>query len=137
MVLGLKTGAEIHVLLVEDDADDVEFLLTALADDEQPYEVVTVGDGEEALEHLLHAALLPDVVVLDLNLPKVDGREVLKALKADERLAALPVLVHTTSKSELDIAYCESYAVDDFITKTSSMEGLRVATDAIKKLARS
>jgi CheY-like chemotaxis protein len=135
MVLGLRTGSQIHVLLVEDDADDIDFMMMALADDDAPYDVITVTDGEKALQHLSQSDLLPDVVVLDLNLPKIDGREVLKALKADKRFASVPVLVHTTSKSERDIAYCQSFAVDRYITKTTSLEGLKTTTKAIRDLA--
>jgi CheY-like chemotaxis protein len=100
--------APIEVLLIEDDANDVELTLHALQGAKLRNRVHVARDGAAALEFL--QAHIPDLILLDLNLPKVDGREVLERIKADERLRQIPVIVVTSSALEEDIA--RSYRVN-------------------------
>src|ERR1700736_666961 len=103
------------ILLVEDNQDDEELALLAFRKSNIANEVVVARDGEEALDYLFgtgaHAgrdvSLLPQVVLLDLKLPKIDGLEVLKRLRADPRTRRLPVVVLTSSREEQDLI--ESY----------------------------
>ncbi len=103
------------ILLVEDNPDDVELTLRAFKKNNISNEVIVVGDGEAALEYLhaqgkytdSDASVLPSVVLLDLKLPKIDGLEVLKRIRSDERTKTLPVVILTSSKEETDIT--ESY----------------------------
>ncbi len=85
------------ILLVEDNADDEELTLRALRKNTFIDDVVVARDGTEALDHLFGAEHLPDLVILDLKLPKVDGIEVLRNLRAHERGKLLPVVVLTSS----------------------------------------
>ena len=118
------------ILLVEDNPDDVE--LTRLAFDEAKIanRLIVVGDGAEALAYLSargrHAARAPDalpsIVLLDLNLPKVDGREVLQSIRADERTRTLPVVVLTTSTEPFDIEASYALGVNSYIQKPVDFE---------------
>ena len=93
------------ILLVEDDSVDVMTVKRALKDLEVAGELIPTGDGEEALAYLKDEGnAKPCVILLDLNMPKMNGTEFLKIVKADESLKKIPVIVLTTSNSEQDIA---------------------------------
>jgi CheY-like chemotaxis protein len=103
-----------NILLVEDDPHDVELTLTALTENHLTNEIVVVRDGAEALEYLYRRgdygsreAVNPAVILLDLKLPKLDGLEVLKRIKADPDLKTVPVVMLTSSREEKDLT--ESY----------------------------
>src|SRR2546428_12939388 len=103
-----------RILLAEDDPRDVELTLTALAEYNLANEVVVVQDGEHALDYLLRRGQYADrlagnpaVVFLDIKMPKVDGLEVLRAVRADERLRTMPVVMLTSSREQRDLV--ESY----------------------------
>ncbi len=113
------------ILLVEDDPDDVALTLRALKKNNIGNEVVTVGDGEQALNYLLargaHAdrnpADLPLVVLLDLKLPKIDGLQVLEQIRANERTRYLPVVILTSSNEESDLANGYRLGANSYIRK--------------------
>lgn len=113
-----------RILMVEDDAKDVELTLTALEDYNLANEVVVVRDGEEALDYLysrgafqMRAAGNPAVMLLDLKLPKVNGLEVLKQIKSDDRLRLIPVVVLTSSKEEKDMVASYKLGVNAYVVK--------------------
>lgn len=119
--------AGIEVLLVEDDPGDV--LMTREAFDEHKVvnRLSVVADGVSAMEFLRqegeHAgAPTPDLILLDLNLPRMDGREVLAAVKADERLKHIPVVVLTTSEAEEDVLRSYSLHANAYVTKPVDFE---------------
>ncbi|MDB6013545.1 MAG: response regulator receiver protein, partial [Gammaproteobacteria bacterium] len=99
------------ILLVEDRADDVELTLRAFEKAKVANEIVVASDGEEALNYLFalgqHAGrdlnVMPQVVLMDLKLPKIDGLGVLRRMRADERTRRLPVVIMTSSKEERDV----------------------------------
>ena len=108
--------------MVEDDAKDVELTLTALEDYNLANEVIVVHDGEEALDYLyqrgqfkMRAGDNPAVILLDLKLPKVDGLEVLKQIKSDEKLRLIPVVVLTSSKEEKDMVASYKLGVNAYV----------------------
>ena len=99
-----------HILLVEDDPYDAELIITGLNQNNLANRVVVVHDGEEALDYLNYRGKFagrtngyPIVVLLDLKLPKIDGHEVLKQIKTDEKLRCLPVVILTASSEDEDI----------------------------------
>ena len=114
------TGAELmRILLVEDSLADVELTLEALAGGKVANEVTVVRDGASAVEHLRAVAAdqLPDLVILDLNLPRMTGHEVLATMKGDDALRRIPVAVLTTSAAEADVARTYDLGANCFLTK--------------------
>ena len=112
----------IDILLVEDNPGDAELAREALADSKLANRLETVEDGEEAMEYLLQQgkyknAVRPDLILLDLNLPKKDGREVLAEIKTHEELKRIPVVVLTTSKDEEDVLKAYNLHANCYITK--------------------
>ena len=113
------------ILLVEDNPDDVELTRRAFAKSHIVNEVVVVSDGAEALDYLYvtgsHAGrdpnLVPEVVLLDLKLPKVDGLDVLRRMRADERTRRVPVVVLTSSNEEQDVLRSYDLGANSFIRK--------------------
>lgn len=117
----------IDILLVEDDPGDVELTREGLATGKMFVNLHTVDDGIKALRYLRHEepyvdAVQPDIILLDLNLPRLDGRETLKAIKADERLRRIPVVVLTTSEAETDILTCYEQGASCYIAKPMGFE---------------
>jgi len=111
-----------QVLLVEDNADDVELTLEALKDSKVRMEVNVVSDGLAAMKFLRREGEYtdkprPDLVLLDLNLPLMDGREVLQEIRKDPDLTDVPVVVLTTSQSEADICKAYEMHANCYITK--------------------
>jgi two-component system response regulator len=113
------------ILLVEDNEDDIELTLRAFAKSGVANEIVVVRDGEEALNYLFATGAfgardpkaLPEVVLLDLKLPKVDGLGVLRKLRADERTRRLPVVVLTSSNEERDVFSSYDLGANSFVRK--------------------
>lgn len=124
------------ILLVEDDPDDVELMIQALHDNDVPYCLETVSQGDQAVPHLERCGSLPDVVVLDLNLPKLHGREILSRLKAQPRLQGLPVVILTTASSQQERDQCLRLGADLFITKPSTVKGFNEMIAAILDCVR-
>lgn len=113
-----------RILLVEDSINDVELILTSLAENHLGNEVVVVRDGEEALDYLYRRGMYrlrregnPVVVLLDLKLPKVDGIEVLSELKANSLLRTVPVVVLTSSREDHDLARCYELGTNAYVVK--------------------
>jgi CheY-like chemotaxis protein len=120
--------APIEVLLVEDSPGDVRLTVEAFKTAKMHINLQVVHDGAEAMEYLKregkHAgALRPDLVLLDLNLPKKDGREVLGEIKANPALLTIPVVILTTSAAEADILRSYRLHANCYITKPVGLEG--------------
>jgi two-component system, response regulator len=129
----------IEILLVEDNPNDVELALHALKKNNLTNSIHVVRDGAEALEFLFGTGAYagreinhaPKVILLDLKLPKVDGLEVLKRIKADERTRLIPVVVLTSSREERDIVESYRLGVNSYITKPVDFEQF---TEAVRQL---
>jgi CheY-like chemotaxis protein len=113
-----------RILMVEDDPKDVELTLTALEDYNLANEVIVTRDGEEALDYLFCRGAfatrpneLPAVMLLDLKLPKVDGLEVLRQVKSDDKLKLIPVVVLTSSREEKDLVSSYRLGVNAYVVK--------------------
>lgn len=112
----------VDILLVEDDPGDVELTREGLAAGKVLVNLQTVDDGIKALAYLrreapYEAAVRPDIILLDLNMPRMDGRETLMAIKADEKLRSIPVVVLTTSEADTDILKCYDLGASCYIAK--------------------
>lgn len=117
-----------NILLVDDDPADIELVLEMLDDSEGNFDARSVGNGVEALAFMRREAPFegvpyPDLVLLDLNMPKMDGREVLQIVKKDSSLCHIPIMVLTTSDDNLDI--CQSYQLgaNSYVTKPVGLPG--------------
>ena len=118
----MNQGDTIQVLLVEDSPSDARLTQEAFKDGKIRNNLTIVTDGAEAMAYLLRegkysAAERPDLVLLDLNLPKIDGREVLRRIKTDPDLQRIPVVILTTSEAEEDIAKAYEYHANCYIRK--------------------
>lgn len=121
------SGLPVEILLVEDDPGDVLMTREALAETKILNNLHVVGNGEDALKFLRREppfddAPRPGLVFLDLNLPRVDGREVLRQIKADDSLRRIPVVVLTTSQLEEDILQSYDLHANAYVTKPVGFE---------------
>lgn len=128
-----KSGSNaIEILIAEDDADDRLLIKEALRLSLLKNKLQFIENGEQLLDYLYNRGEfadvslfpLPGLILLDLNMPKKDGREVLNEIKQDSRLKSIPVVILTSSKAEEDIARSYHLGVNSFITKPVSFEGL-------------
>ncbi len=113
-----------HILLAEDDPKDIELTLTALADYHLSSQIVTVRDGVEALDYLYYRGAFaqrptgpPVVILLDLKMPRLDGLQVLRKIRADEQLRLIPVVILTSSREDRDLAECYRLGVNAYVVK--------------------
>ena len=127
-----------RILLADDSAQDVELTLAALEEHHLANEVVVVRDGAEALEYLQREgrfaglpAANPGVVLLDLKMPKMDGLEVLRRMRADKRFETIPVVMLTSSREERDVIESYSLGVNAYVVKPV---GFQEFVDAVKSL---
>ena len=113
-----------HILLAEDDPKDIELTLAALAEHNLANDVAVVRDGVEALDYLYRRGDFarrppgnPVVIMLDLKMPRLDGMQVLRQLKADEQMRLIPVVVLTSSRESLDLEACYCIGVNAYVVK--------------------
>ena len=121
------SGRAIEILLVEDNPGDVRLTIEGLNEAKVRNNLQVARDGVEALEFLRRQgrfadAVRPDLILLDLNLPRMDGREVLAEVKSDPDLKAIPVVVLTTSSAEQDILHSYQLQANCYITKPVDLE---------------
>ena len=121
------------ILLVEDNAGDVRLTREALREADVSVELTAVPDGEQALAFLRGDAAIPELILLDLNLPKKNGLEVLEEVKADPRLRRVPVIMLTTSSSERDIAACYDRGVNCYVVKPLELDDFTALIGAINR----
>jgi len=127
-----KEGKMITILLADDDPDDRQLTRDAFAQNRLANELATVEDGEELMDYLhrrgryqnLNGKTLPGLILLDLNMPRKDGREALKEIKADPILRRIPIVVLTTSKAEEDILRSYDLGVNSYVTKPVTFKSL-------------
>jgi CheY-like chemotaxis protein len=128
----------VDILLVEDNPNDVELMLRAFKKGKFTNPITVVSDGAEALEFLFRTgayagrpAHTPKVVLLDLKLPKVDGIEVVRRIKGDERTRMIPVVVLTSSREESDVVESYKLGVNSYIVKPLDFEKFVAAVEHI------
>jgi DNA-binding response OmpR family regulator len=129
----------LDILLVEDDIDDVDLLKDALTDKNVHYQMEVIMEGDKVYNYLQTALPLPEIIVMDLNLPKIDGKEILQEIRssAPSLLTQIPIVVLTTSSSKEDMDYCSKMGISKFITKPATLEGWNNAIDSILHVANS
>jgi CheY-like chemotaxis protein len=135
----MSAERECEILLVEDNVDDAELTIRALKKRNLANKLVHVPDGAEALEYIFGTGAYagrdtqesPKVILLDLKLPKVDGLEILREIKSDQRTKTIPVIVMTSSKEQLDWVECHKLGVDSFVVKPVDFDSF---SKAVSKL---
>jgi CheY-like chemotaxis protein len=115
--------SRINVYMVEDDPDDVQLMDEALKNCIEEYDFAVSSHGDMVQPYLQTCKTFPDIIILDLNLPKRDGKELLKFIKTSEEYNSIPVIILTTSSSKTDIDYCLSNGASSFLSKPMTMEG--------------
>ena len=121
----------LNILLIEDDIDDIELLEEALNGNNVKYKLEVVMEGDMVYSHISTSQNLPEIIILDFNLPKVHGRDVLKQIKSSEKFNKIPLVVLTTSSSKEDVEYAYSLGANKFITKPTTLEEFNQAISII------
>ncbi|MEN3615101.1 response regulator [Plantactinospora sp. ZYX-F-223] len=126
----------VRILVVDDDPGDVLMIEEALATSEVPKAIDVVGDGQEAMEFLHQEgrhreASRPDMILLDLNMPRMDGRQVLNQVKSDDNLRTIPVVVLTTSNADTDILGSYNLRANAYVTKPIDLDDFN---DVIRRI---
>lgn len=137
----MKDSSTVKILVADDDEDDRMLINDAFEESRLTNPVDFVTDGEELMDYLkrrgkfehLSKEELPGIILLDLNMPKKDGRTALREIREDEALRNIPIVVLTTSKSEEDILRTYNLGVNSFITKPVTFDGL---VDVVKVLGK-
>ena len=127
----------IHILLVDDDPADVRLTQEALLEHKVFCDTAVARDGVDALAYLRREGeygqvTRPDIILLDLNMPRKDGREVLKEIKADPQLRRIPVVILTTSQADQDILHSYDLGANCYITKPVDLKQLTAVVQAIE-----
>ncbi|BCL17092.1 response regulator [Micromonospora sagamiensis] len=125
--MGADRSGPVRILVVDDDPGDVLMIEEALEDSDVEKVIDVVGDGQEAMEFLRQEgrhteAQRPDVILLDLNMPRMDGRQVLSAVKSDDDLRTIPIVVLTTSNADTDIVGSYTLQANAYVTKPIDLD---------------
>lgn len=125
--MGVAAPTPVRILVVDDDPGDVLMIEEALDGSDIDKVIDVVNDGEEAMEFLRQegrhtAAARPDMILLDLNMPRMDGRQVLSAVKTDEDLRTIPIVVLTTSNADTDILGSYTLQANAYVTKPIDLD---------------
>ncbi|MFL5773425.1 MAG: response regulator [Flavisolibacter sp.] len=127
-----------RILWADDDMDDLQMMREILQKNRQQFDIVEVNNGKEALLYLQSALqhdALPCLIILDINMPVMDGKETLKQIKNQEAFQAVPVVVFTTSDSELDRMFCKKLGTE-MITKPTSFTSLETTVVKLLKFCK-
>ena len=133
--------SSLQILVVDDDDADALMISEALESSERPTFVERVADGREALDYLRREgrfaeAHRPDLILLDLNMPRMDGRETLAAIKSDDRLKAIPVVILTTSGATPDIVASYQHRANAYVTKPFGLDDFEATVRQIDRFYR-
>jgi two-component system, chemotaxis family, response regulator Rcp1 len=131
-----ENGKPVEVLLVEDSAGDVRLTKEAFRVTNDAVRIHVASDGEQAMAFLRRQGIFsdaprPDIILLDLNLPKMDGREVLALIKQDDRLKLIPTVILTTSEAEADVVTSYELHANCFLTKPVQLEAFEEIVQSI------
>jgi CheY-like chemotaxis protein len=122
---------KIKILLIEDDGDDIELLREAFDMNNVDCHIDVVMEGDKVIPFLENTHALPDIIVMDLNLPKLHGREILAQIRASDTLAAIPLVVLTTSSSQDDMKFSYAMGAKQYITKPNTIDGFNTTVKTI------
>ncbi len=126
----------LQLLLVEDDPDDVDLLESALRDNNILFQSTVITQGDQVLRHLQLCKNFPDLIILDLNLPKMHGKEVLTQIKDSDNIKQIPVVILTTSSAKPDKEFCIRAGARDYLIKPVTMEDFNDIVHKIVEIAQ-
>jgi DNA-binding response OmpR family regulator len=126
----------LRIFLIEDDIDDIELLQESLKDNHAEYTMNVVREGDKVSSYIKECTVLPHVIIMDFNLPKVHGKDILKTIKSFEGFKEIPLLVLTTSTAKDDIDYSYKMGANKYLTKPSDIKGFNDTVATILELAR-
>jgi CheY-like chemotaxis protein len=137
----VKTNEPFIILMVDDDPDDYYLMNKALSEKGIKDQLLQLSDGIELMDYLSYrgkyadakSAPRPKLILLDLNMPRMDGREALKKIRAMDQMKEIPVIIFTTSREKRNIQQCYLDGADEYIVKPTDFEGLLHVADNIKR----
>lgn len=128
---------KIRILLIEDDVDDVELLQEALTSRNIPFLMNVIKDGSAAINFCDQGSdFFPDIIVMDFNLPRVHGRDVISKIRCNNRFANVPILVLSTSSAIEDKTYANKVGADRYLVKPATIEAIQETVDTIVGMVR-
>lgn len=127
---------KLRIVLIEDDIDDVEILQEALENENVPCSISILKDGGAAELFCQTATTLPDIIVMDFNLPRLHGREVIKMIRANKRFTPVPILILSTSSSKEDIDFAYSAGADRYLIKPATVDGIKETISTILEMCK-
>lgn len=126
----------IKILLIEDDLDDVELLEEALQDNKVDYEAKIINDGSTAIDYIRNCTDCPDLIILDFNLPKVHGKQIILEIKSLASFKEIPLLILTTSSAKEDMDYAYQNGADKYIIKPTNLAQIKDMVAEIVRLSK-
>ncbi len=123
----------LNILLIEDDNDDIELLQDALRDNHVDFRMQVIKDGGEVAAYLEKKQDIPDIIVMDLNLPKVHGRDILKSIRASDGFGHVPIIILTTSSSKSDMDYTYKEGASRYLIKPTTSQGFKDVVQTIQE----
>ena len=131
----LFMSRNLRIILIEDDLDDVEILQDALVNNHVKFSMTVLKDGSAAIQFCTLAEFTPDIIIMDFNLPRVHGREVVKTIRSTPRFDATPILILSTSSSREDIAFAYNAGADKYLVKPTTLESINETVRVIVEMA--
>lgn len=128
-------AGNLKIVLIEDDADDIELLQEALDGNNVSYSITILKDGSAAVSYFQQAREMPDIIVMDFNLPRVHGREVIRQIRLNTKFAKTPILILSTSSSREDIGYAYKVGANKYLVKPATLEAIQETVDTIVQMA--
>jgi DNA-binding response OmpR family regulator len=129
---------KIRIVLIEDDMDDVELLHEALESRNVPFLMKVIKDGSAAITFCEeHTDFFPDIIVMDFNLPRVHGKDVIAKIRCNEKFAHVPILVLSTSSAIEDMAYANKAGADKYLVKPATIEAIQETVETIVSMVHS
>ena len=123
--LQLKYKGPLNLVLADDDSDDRDLFEEAANFVEPGIKIITTRDGEELMDHLIKASTKPDIIFLDLNMPRKNGKECLVEIQKDQSLKNIPVIIYSTSLNQLEVQETFAIGARHFLRKPNSFEELK------------
>jgi len=131
----MKTMSRNTILWADDNYDDLQLMQEVLGNKHSDFKIIEVHNGKEALDFLEQSPDLPCLIILDINMPVLDGKETLSILKNTEKFKNIPVVMFTTSESELDKIYCSRFNTQ-MVTKPPTFNTLSTVLDKLLAFCR-